>query len=75
MGVVSDHHGHNREITFTSDTTAEVVWSMTDRLVMPPGAPFAQMTGYGYYHETYENVGGGWKIKTLRISRLRVEAA
>ena len=48
---------------------------MTDRLVMPPGAPFAQMTGYGYYHETYENVGGGWKIKTLRISRLRVEAA
>lgn len=30
------------------------------------------------YHETYENVdgetaGGGWKLKTTRITRLRVE--
>jgi len=33
------------------------------------------MTGYGYYHETYENNGAGWKIKTLRIVRLRVETA
>jgi hypothetical protein len=75
LGIVSAHHGHNCEITFTSDTTADAIWSMTDRLYMPPGAPFAQMTGYGYYHETYEKVGGAWKIKTLRISRLRVEGA
>lgn len=80
MGIVSAHHGHNSEITITSGVTAEAIWSMTDRLFMPAGAPFAVMTGYGYYHETYEKTGGEktgghWKIKTLRISRTRVEAA
>lgn len=73
-GIVSVHQGHNCELTFTSDTTAEVIWSMTDRLFMPAGAPFSMMTGYGHYHETYVKTGGRWKIKTLRISRLRVEA-
>jgi hypothetical protein len=75
MGIVSAHHGHNCEISFTSDTTADVIWSMTDRLFMPAGAPFAQMTGYGYYLETYEKSDARWRIKTLRISRTRVEAA
>ncbi|CAN7562524.1 nuclear transport factor 2 family protein [Phenylobacterium sp. LjRoot219] len=74
MGIVSAHHGHNCEIRFTSDTTAEVIWSMTDRLFMPEGAPYALMTGYGFYHETYAKVGGRWKIKALRIVRTRVEA-
>jgi hypothetical protein len=72
FGIVSAHHGHNCEITLTSETTASAIWSMTDRLFMPPGAPFAAMTGYGYYHESYEKVDG-WKIKTLRIQRIRVE--
>jgi hypothetical protein len=75
MGIVSAHHGHNCEITFTSETTADVIWSMTDRLFMPQGAPFSRMTGYGYYHETYQKTDGHWKIKTLHIVRLRVEAA
>jgi hypothetical protein len=74
-GIVSVHQGHNCEISFSSDTTAHVIWSMTDRLFMPAGAPFAVMTGYGYYHETYEKAAGAWSIKTLRIERLRVEAA
>jgi hypothetical protein len=74
IGIVSVHQGHNCEITFTSETTADVIWSMTDRLFMPPGAPFSCMTGHGHYHEKYEKTGGRWKIKTLRISRLRVEA-
>ena len=47
---------------------------MTDRLYMPEGAPYACMTGFGYYHETYEKIGGSWLLKTLRIERLRVEA-
>jgi hypothetical protein len=75
MGVVSAHHGHNCEIDFTSDTTADVIWSMTDRLFMPPGGPYGCMTGYGYYHETYEKQAGRWRIKTLKIVRTRVEAS
>jgi SnoaL-like domain len=72
-GIVSVHHSHNGEIAIAGDTTASAVWSMTDRLYMPPGAPYAVMTGFGYYHETYEKIAGAWKIKTLRISRIRVE--
>jgi hypothetical protein len=75
MGIVSVHHSHNGEISVTSDTTASAVWSMTDRLFMPEGKDYAVMTGYGYYHETYEKVAGVWKMKTLRIQRIRVEAS
>jgi SnoaL-like domain len=71
--IVSVHQGHTCEVELTSDTTARAIWSMTDRLFMPPGAPFSQMTGYGYYYETYEKIAGAWKVKTLRIARIRVE--
>ncbi|WP_297493443.1 nuclear transport factor 2 family protein [Acidocella sp.] len=74
MGIVSVHHSHNGEIEVSSATMAHAIWSMTDRLFMPPGKDYAVMTGYGYYHETYEKIGGAWKVKTLRIERLRVEA-
>lgn len=62
-GIASVHQGHNCEIELTGDTTAHAIWSMTDRLFMPAGGPFTQMTGYGYYHETYEKVGGAWKTR------------
>lgn len=71
--IVSVHQGHNCDIEFTSDTTASAIWSMTDRLFFPAGSELTQMTGYGFYHETYEKVDGSWKIKTTRISRTRVE--
>ena len=73
-GIVSVHHGHDADIELTGERTARAIWSMTDRLFMPPGGPFSCMTGYGHYHETYQEVGGGWKIQTLRITRIRVEA-
>jgi hypothetical protein len=73
-GIVSVHQGHHCEIELTSPTTASGIWSMTDRLYMPAGSPFACMTGFGHYIETYEKVDGAWKIKTLRITRIRVEA-
>lgn len=73
-GVLSVHQGHQVEVTLTGDTTAEAIWSMSDRMFMPPGAPVAQLLGYGWYHETYERVGDEWLIRTLRIRRIRVEA-
>jgi len=74
-GIVSVHHGHHAEISVTADSSAEAVWAMTDRLFMPAGAPFRCLTGYGWYHETYERVDGEWLIKNLRIQRIRVEVA
>jgi hypothetical protein len=73
-GWVSVHQGHTVEIEITSDTTASAIWSMTDRLHFPPGGEFSIMTGYGHYHETYEKVDGVWKLKTTRLTRIRVEA-
>lgn len=46
---------------------------MTDRLQPTESGPFAEMIGWGHYHETYEKVGGEWKLKTLRLIRLRVD--
>lgn len=74
-GIVSVHQGHDGEIQVTGDTSATEIWSFTDRMFMPAGARFAVLTGYGHYHETYEKAGGTWKIKTLCVTRIRVEAA
>jgi hypothetical protein len=73
LGMVSVHQGHTAEIEITSNSTASAIWSMTDRLHFPPGGAYSIMTGYGYYHETYEKADGSWKIKTTRLTRLRVE--
>jgi hypothetical protein len=43
---------------------------MEDMLWWPPGGPMTHMHGYGHYHETYERTSDGWRIKTLRLTRL-----
>jgi len=68
--VVTVHHGHTPEIDLTSETTATGVWAMEDMLRWPNGS---EMHGYGHYHETYEKVDCAWRIKTLRLTRLRVD--
>ena len=73
LGIVSVHQSYNLELEFSSDTTAKGIWSMTDRLWFPSGSQFSLMTGYGHYHETYEQVESVWLLKTTRISRIRVE--
>ena len=66
--ITTVHHGHMSEITVTSPTTATGIWAMEDMLRWPNGQ---EMHGYGHYHETYEKVGGAWKIKTETLTRLR----
>jgi SnoaL-like domain len=71
--VETVHHGHMPEIEITSPTTARGVWSMEDKLRWPAGSPLRSMHGYGHYHETYEKVDGRWLIKTIALTRLRVD--
>lgn len=71
--VVTVHHGHMPEIELTSPTTATGIWAMEDKLRWPEGASIRAMHGYGHYHETYEKLGGSWRIKTLTLTRLRVD--
>ena len=68
--VLTVHHGHTPEIELTSETTATGIWAMEDMLRWPNGK---EMHGYGHYHETYEKVHGAWRIKTLTLTRLRVD--
>jgi SnoaL-like domain len=68
----SVHHGHNPEITVTSPTSAHGIWALFDTLRFPAG-DMAEFQAYGHYHETYEKVDGAWKIKTSRLTRLRVD--
>ena len=36
-GIVTEHHGHHPEITFTSETTAGGIWYLQDRVIVPAG--------------------------------------
>jgi len=73
-GVIGDvttvHHGHTPELELTSATAATGIWAMEDMLRWPDGR---EMHGYGHYHETYERAEGTWRIKTLTLTRLRVD--
>jgi hypothetical protein len=66
------HHVHAPEIKILSDTTAQGIWAMEDQFHFPavPESPFKTFHGYGHYYETYEKVGGEWKIKTIRLERI-----
>ncbi len=75
QNIVTTHHGHMPEIEVMSPATAKGVWAMEDLLWVQASAPvhYKTMRGFGHYHETYEKRDGAWKIKTIRLSRLRVE--
>ena len=74
--VTTVHHGHMPEIEILSPTSAKGVWAMEDKLWVHDGAPlpFRWLHGYGHYHETYTKIEGEWKIQTIRLTRLRVDA-
>jgi hypothetical protein len=69
--VITVHHGHMPEITFTSDTSATGIWAMEDKLWWPEGSLMSHLHGYGHYHETYAKVAGEWRIARMTLTRLR----
>ena len=73
--LVTVHQGHMPEIEVTSPTTAQGIWAMEDVLRWPAGGAATALHGFGHYHETYERVSGSWRIKSLRLTRLRVDAS
>jgi uncharacterized protein (TIGR02246 family) len=68
--VQSVHQGHMPEIDLTSETTATGIWSLEDYNRWENGQ---DTHGYGHYHESYEKVDGQWRIKTMRLSYLRMD--
>jgi len=71
-GVVTTHHGHMPEITITAPGTATGVWAMFDYLTFP-GDPPPGFRGYGHYHEEYVREPDGWRIRRVKLTRLRMD--
>jgi hypothetical protein len=72
-GMVSVHHCATGDIRIDSPDRARATWPIVDRLRYPPGGEVRELTGYGFYHETYVREDGEWKISTLTMSRLRID--
>src|SRR5262245_38519772 len=68
--VVTVHQCHTPEIDITSSTTATGIWAMEDMLQFPDGN---ELHGYGHYTETYEKADGTWRIKSSKLTRLRMD--
>ena len=68
--AVTIHHGHMPEIDVTSATTATGIWALHDIVIFPNGV---RLDGYGHYHETYAKDADGWRISSLRLTRLHTD--
>ena len=62
------HHGHMPEIEFVDENNATGTWAMEDIVDMPGIA----LRGWGHYHECYRRESGGWRICSIRLTRLRL---
>jgi hypothetical protein len=71
--AITVHHGHMPEVEVTSPTAARAIFAMEDLIWWPEGSRRKSLHGWGHYHETYERIDGKWLIKSLRLTRLRVD--
>ncbi len=63
------HHGHMPEIELTGADTARGVWAMYDFVDLPE----LVLHGWGHYHEEYAKRSGEWRIRSTRLTRLRLD--
>ena len=66
--AVTVHHGHMPEIEIHGDT-ATGLWAMDDFVEMPQ----LVLHGWGHYHEEYAREDGRWRIRSSRLTRLRLD--
>jgi hypothetical protein len=67
-GMVTEHHGHHPEITFTSETAAEGTWYLQDRVIIP--AADLEIAGTAFYADRYRLTGDGWRIAHTGYTRV-----
>ena len=69
-GIVTEHHGHHPEITFTTDTEAEGTWYLQDRVIVPLAD--VEISGTAFYADRYRLTDAGWLISHTGLpARLR----
>jgi len=64
------HQVHSPEIE-VQGSSAKVLWAMQDRVAYEDGKG---LVGYGHYTERYEKRDGRWRIASLKLTRLHVDA-
>jgi len=64
------HQVHSPEIE-VEGSSAKVLWAMQDRVAYEDGKG---LVGYGHYTERYEKRDGRWRIASLKLTRLHVDA-
>lgn len=76
-GAKTLHQAYLPEIEVIDADNARALWAMHDILTWEAGAPGSGMKrieGWGHYHETFRREAGGWKIASMKLTRLHVEA-
>jgi 3-phenylpropionate/cinnamic acid dioxygenase small subunit len=63
------------EITFTGPDDAQVIWAMQDVVEIMHKGQRVFFHGYGYYEEEYVRTSAGWRIKSTKLVRQRVDRA
>jgi ketosteroid isomerase-like protein len=67
------HHGHMPEIEIVDATTARGVWAMFDYVEWPSDEGRRGLRGYGHYTETYRKTDAGWRIASMKLTRIRID--
>ena len=67
-GIVTEHLGHHPEITFVSDTKAEGVWYLQDRVIVPSAD--LEIGGTAFYEDRYRVTPEGWRIAHTGYQRV-----
>jgi hypothetical protein len=67
-GIVTEHHGHHPELTFTSDTEANGTWYLQDRVIVP--AADLEIGGTAFYEDRYRWTSEGWRIAHTGYTRV-----
>jgi SnoaL-like protein len=67
------HHVYTPEITLTGPETATGIWPMEDWIRITIDGNAIAFHGCGHYHEEYVRTDQGWRIKSSRQTRLRMD--
>jgi ketosteroid isomerase-like protein len=67
-GIISEHHGHHPEITFTGPDAAVGTWYLEDRVLIP--AADLEIAGTAFYEDVYRRDDGTWRIAATGYRRV-----
>jgi len=65
-GSRTAHQVHSPQMTFDGPDAVDVIWAMQDRVIKDT----FDLTGFGHYHERYVRDTQGWRIASLKLTRL-----